>query len=495
MSWKINRDPFYKELYEKGYKAVDVAGFFEDTAIEDVDISKTLNVLCTPLSFMSNAISIAKNPCIILTTGSFCPLHSGHIEMMEKSKSYLESIGYDVVGGYISPGHDEYISAKNAEKAIPIHYRIRTIVEMIKDRDWISVDPWEGLFCKVAVNFTDVYVRLEMYIKEHLKKDIPIFFVSGGDNARFAMTFYHRGHCIIVDRPGYDPRFDKYEKLLKNKKNIHFIPGGNSMSSTQLRVGAFVPDENKGLVLRVEDYATKENEHGLFDILSKYFSSIEKKEVLDQASDFYSKPCNVMIENVISLDSLLPAKYNLGISRSYDMFGARFLRFTNRPGTETFYEQLSKLEKGKDYTLFDDDIHTGNTMRYAKALVESSGSKVTEITSMSISSPVDSEILDCRDFFVTEHNNGLVIQLPNGKNVRAPYVYPYVCPFLRASIGDPMGFSIDVWKMNMNIFEKSSASLKEYPHFQDLFIQAGFKMEDSMYDICKWHHDLLVGFK
>lgn len=103
----------------------------------------------------------------------------------------------------------------------------------------------------------------------------------------------------------------------------------------------------------------------------------------------------------------------------------------------------------------------------------------------------DSEILDCRDFFIGDENNGLVVKLPDGKNVRAPYVYPYVCPFLRASIGDPMGFSIDVWKMNMDIFEADKRTLNDYPFLQDLYLKAGFKLESSMYDVCKWHHDLL----
>lgn len=44
--------------------------------------------------------------------------------------------------------------------------------------------------------------------------------------------------------------------------------------------------------------------------------------------------------------------------------------FVNRPGTGTFEEQLEKLNAVYEYTLFDDDIHTGSTMRFAKALIE-----------------------------------------------------------------------------------------------------------------------------
>ena len=200
--WKIERDFFYKSLYDMtNEETILEAGFFYDTDTVNRNLKESIKILCTPLSFLNINTNISKSPngpCILLTCGAFCPLHPGHIQMMEVAKKHLEGIGYDVIGGYISPGHDEYISSKNKDKAIPIHYRIRIISQMIKHKDWLSVDPWEGLFCKVAVNFTDVYLRLQMYIKEHLKQDIPIFFVSGGDNAKFAMTFLKKGNCIIV---------------------------------------------------------------------------------------------------------------------------------------------------------------------------------------------------------------------------------------------------------------------------------------------------------
>jgi len=481
MNWKVNRDTFYKELLPVlGEKGIAEAGFFEDAATKDEDVLKTTKVLCTPLSFLKPATG---HPCILLTTGSFCPLHPGHINMMEKAKEHLEKNGYNVIGGFISPGHDEYISAKNKEKAIPIHYRIRTITEMIKNHDWLSVDPWEGMFCKVAVNFTDVYIRLEAYISEHLKKDIPIFFVSGGDNARFALTFMKKGNCVIVNRPPYDDKFEHYKKVLKDCPNIHFVEGGIPISSTELRKEAFVPDEKKNLLIRVENTEKR----GVLRIMYKYFNNIEKKELHSQKKHFYGK---MSLGEMISLDSLLKSVHNLKISRSYDIFGAKKMGFTNRPGTPSLEEQLSEIENG-EYTLFDDDIHSGSTMRFAKSLIEGTGSKVKEVTSLNIS-PDGFEILDSRDFFIGGKNNGLVIKMPDGKNVRAPYVYPYVCPFIRGSIDSPMQFSIDIWKMNMDLFEKTNQTLGDMPFLQDLFKRAGFSLTDSMYDICKWHHDYLV---
>jgi len=484
IDWKINRDSFYKELLPTlGPKGIEDAGFFEDTAKEDVDVKESVRILCTPLSFMLPKIN-SKNPCILLTTGSFCPLHAGHIQMMEKAKDHLESIGHTVIGGFVSPGHDEYISAKTKEKAIPIHYRIRTIVEMTKNHDWLSVDPWEGLFCKVAVNFTDVYVRLQEYVKHHLKMDIPIFFVSGSDNARFAMTFMNKGNCVVVERPPHKEKFEYYKTMLNDYRNIHFVKGGIALSSTELRTDVFVADKKKKLVIRVEN----DEKIAASRLLGKYFSEVEQRHLHDQKKHFYKK---MHIDEMISLDSLLRSMYSLQISRSYDLFGSMNLGFVNRPSSISIEEQLAYIPKG-DYSLFDDDIHTGSTMRFAKNIFESAGYRIKEIASLNISSPDKSEILDCRDFFVGGKNSGLVVRMPDGKNVRAPYMYPYVCPFIRASVGDPMRFSIDAWQMNMDVFKGGNHKLAGYPFFHDLFLRAGFKLEEEMYEICKWHRDLLV---
>ena len=172
--WKIHRDYYYGDLLPVlGYEGIEEAGFFEDTAQEDYDISQSFQVLCTPFSCIYDSIKEANNPCVLLTTGSFCPIHQGHIDMMINARKAVEAAGYDVLGGYISPGHDEYITMKVKDKAIPIHARLKQIQDLINAnqlQDWLMPDSWEGLFCRVAVNFTDVVYRLQEYLKLHLGK-------------------------------------------------------------------------------------------------------------------------------------------------------------------------------------------------------------------------------------------------------------------------------------------------------------------------------------
>ncbi len=482
--WKIKRDHYYSDLFDKnGLTYIQKNGFFFDTAKEDSNINESLNILCTPLAFLKN---LKSKPCVLLSTGSFCPVHGGHIEIMVNAKNALEAKGWNVAGGYISPGHDEYISMKCKGKAIPIHYRIDLIQKAIGTIDWLYVDPWEGIFNKVAVNFTDVVYRLEKYIEKHVGTNIPVFFVCGSDNVRFAAAFENKGHCIVVNRPGYEAAATEY-KGLENKR-ILFVPGTNTSSSTSIRnKSSFVFPDKKQLQLRTNDHLLEQN---LKTIFSPYYHSITELKVTQQLKDFE----NNHQKNIISLDTCIKTQYNLEISREYDIFGINKLGYTIRPDSEDIDKQCSKIPKGS-YYLFDDDIHTGNTMRFAKTVLQNHGHDITGILSLNISTSKESEILDARDFFMEGENNGLVIRLPNGETARALYIYPYVDPATRCSVADPMQFSIAVWKMNMEYFKNKKTLLNSCLSQKKLFEYLGFKSSDMLYEICKWHYELLLEFQ
>ena len=464
MNWKIKRDPYYSELYEKhGRALVDDAGFFEDTATEDVFIDGSVDVPCTPYNFLLDRLKESDNPCVLLSTGSFCPVHDGHIDMMVNAYRKVESEGYEVIGGYMSPGHDEYISEKTKEQAIPVHERIKMLDDKLRaydkyKTDWIAIDPWEGVFCKTAVNFTDVVERLRMYLLAFTGREVAVFFVCGGDNARFAQTFMYGGNCVVVNRPGYEDRYDKYKELLKGCDNILWANGVSDLSSTEIRNNtdkkAYV---KKQLMLRMTDRPDVRR-HKLLKLLKPHFSYVRK--VRETPDNFMDDDCRMGSSwfaamnnanfpfNTISLDSQYDAVDNLEISRHYDCFGIKQLGYGARPGSKSIDEQLSNIDKGA-YYLYDDDIHTGGTMRYVRKLLEDKGYVVMGELCTTTSNLKSMEILDERDFYVGHKDSGLVIMTHDGPK-RTPYVYPYVCPYIRASISDPMAFSIAVWQLNLD---------------------------------------------
>lgn len=487
--WKIMRDPFYSELYlEYGLGGIERAGFFFDTSDSDVDLKESVRIKCTPVSNVYNAIKGGvKNPCILLSTGSFCPAHDGHIDMMNRAKKAIEEDSdYNVVAGYLSPGHDEYISAKNKAGAIPIAERLSIITDMIKGHAWLDVDPWEGVFCKVAVNFTDVITRMEMYLKHHFTEDIPVFFVCGGDQAHFSSTFSKRGKCIVVGRPNSESEFMKY-RIQLSSDNILFAHGNNQSSSTEIRKSYKRKDLPSVLLLRTGDSDLREA--SIIKELEHRFDSVVA-----------SNPGNLLEHSdatkYISMDSIIRAEHNLEISRKFDLFGHRMLGYSNRPGSPDLDAQIENIPVG-EYILFDDDVHTGGSIKFARNLLESKRRDIKAVLSLKFSTPEKAEILDCRDFLIGNNNSGLVVMLPNGNLVRVPYIYPYVCPYARASIHDPLEFSIEIWRINEEYFKNETVNKFSSVKYsgQTLWYNITGVFQESMYEICKWHRELLENLK
>jgi hypothetical protein len=115
------------------------------------------------------------------------------------------------------------------------------------------------------------------------------------------------------------------------------------------------------------------------------------------------------------------------MSRNYAEGGYTKLGYINRPGTLSLRQQVSAFV-GQTVSLFDDDVVSGNTMRKVTALLESVDCKVVSYHALSFTDAGAYEIMDSRDFLPVK-DGGLVV---NGK--RVPYIYPYVCPHVRASI-------------------------------------------------------------
>jgi nicotinic acid mononucleotide adenylyltransferase len=485
MHWKIKRDPFYSSLYEKGgMQLVEEGGFFYDTSPGDTDIRESLKILCTPLTYVEMQLKNAKNPCVLLSTGSFSPLHSGHIEMMYLAKERAEEAGYQVLGGYISPGHDEYVLSKVKED-YTIALRIKMAQEALRDHGWLFIDPWEGVFAKVAVNFTDVVYRLEAYLEKYLGEKIPVFFVAGSDNARFSLAFENRGHCVVIDRPGYQQQFEKYREKFSGSDRILFTGRQTeSNSSTLLRKSA-VPFVNiPSLELRCEHYDEREN--FVIDLLSRYFENVNVSYFSEEKSRIEEMLSKTRV--TVSIDSLFESDYNLRMSRCFDIGGMHSLGYSNRPGFPLIEDQA--LPNNVDCDIYDDDIHSGKTMKFAEGLLSLEHCNVIEKLSLRKTGSMFTEVLDARDFLVGEKNSGLVVKFPKNTLVRVPYVYPYVSPEIRCSITNPVQFSAEIWKINADYFSKKGTLLKNISYPQP-FLLAGFSPEETMENVCQWHFRML----
>jgi hypothetical protein len=187
------------------------------------------------------------------------------------------------------------------------------------------------------------------------------------------------------------------------------------------------------------------------------------------------------------------ARYNLSLSRHYDAFGTKKLGHGQRPFAPPLTSQLLEMPRTKALALYDDDICSGQTMAFARQLLNEHGIDVSGSFSQERSGGENIEILDSRDFLLGAHAGGLVIRLPNGQLCRMPYVYPYVCPFQRASIPDPMPFSIEVWELNRQYYQVRQSQLADHPTL-DFLRTVGFQPSDSLEWVCQWHINWLSRF-
>ncbi|MFT5680225.1 MAG: nicotinic acid mononucleotide adenylyltransferase [Myxococcota bacterium] len=504
MHWKIARDPFYRPLHEAhGEALVAEAGFFEDTATTDAALDD-LTTLCTPTTRITERLAAAPSrPAVLVCTGSFCPVHTGHLAMMEAAREAAERAGFSVVGGYLSPGHDEYITLKLGAEALSASHRLALCGAAVSDSDWLMVDPWEALHRDVAVNFTDVLARLTAYLHHHIRPDLAVFYVCGGDNARFALSFATHGRCIVVDRPGSTAELTRYRShpLLGDPDRFLWADAAHTGSSTAARQGdhSVLPEvvaarldraRPTALTLRLEDArvawgrteALATFQRGLLAALSPHFT-VRTVSLASQRIPPATFP-------ILSLDPLLPGDLSFAVSRRFDLGGTTRRGHVARPDALDLAEQCAAIPSGT-YTLFDDDICTGSTVRFVQDALPTRV-RIAGVSHLATAGPPGEhqEIADGRDFLLGSMAGGLVVALPDGTLGRAPYALPYVDPGARASLpaAHIHTFSRTVWRLNADFFANSGLTVADLPPAAGRLMRcAGWSGEDALEAVCLWH--------
>lgn len=490
---KIQKEPFYNEIYKETntFDVIDEGGFFFDSNDQKIDWNKHTNLLCTPINFLKPKSDTKRN-CVIISTGAFSPIHEGHIEMMVSAKKQMEANHWNVIGGYLSPGHDEYIKQKTGNDWIPIHDRLAYANEKIKDYSWLAMDPWEGVFAPGAVNFTSVVHRLHLYLKKHVGDDISIFFVCGADNARFSLAFknYQENKefgTVIIRRPKYNERINKYDTL----KNVYHGYGNNNMSSTQLRLEGFqIQSKPSQLYLRM---FWNNFEKQIKTELQKEFDIIWALDIVEQNSNWKDAFNHSELDEnqILNLDSDSEFGIKFNVSRLYDLYGQKQLGFIHRPESKyTIEQQITNLKIKDDVYLFDDDICSGKTLNYVEKILNNNSINVIGKFSY-ITSNKNTEVLDSKDFIINA-NGGLVIEY-KGKLVRVPYIYPFVCPTTRASVSNPLDFSVRIWKLNMDFYKDKDTLLKDTN--LNWMLKLGFNKNTTVYEMCEYYYTFLLDLK
>lgn len=519
-------DRHYRALFlaepdaREALSKVEEAGYFEESFPGPVDPKEASRWWPLPVSKVRRNLSEKVGaPVVLLATGAMAPVHAGHLRMMESARDELVRRGYAVVGGYLSPGHDEYMRYKGVPlemsekfpRGLRAPVRAACVARAVESSDWLDVSNFEALGCPGSVNFTTVYDYVRAALDHQFGPGVvQVRVVFGSDNERLALV--PSIPFVIVERPDArpNPRYagiNYRDRLLKDGARVLFAGSSEDPASSSAiremqvprellppKVGAYLSSPILGeAVARVQGDNLRprwdDTERLVVHLLQDFFSKVEVVGAAEQGR-------RVLVElgsaALVSLDPLIRAPHELRISRFYDFGGySRSMKpsetpgFTVPPGSRSFQEQVDALPQGQPLILIDDDSVTGSTFRAARTLLGSRNRTVAATCYLTCGE--GREIIDARDFILGAPHGGLVIDAGDFGPVRLPYAYPFVDPTERASI-DParaLEFSRRVWEISASAYSKND-TLDDLPNGLGVFLsnQLDLPMGTPVRDLC-----------
>lgn len=536
------------------------AGFFLESHLPGEKSSSDLDLhwYCTPLYHVRRRLKQYSNSsrpkAVLLTTGAFCPIHNGHIYMLETAKTTLEQRGYDVLGGFISPTHDEYVYKKCTKHALPAQHRISLCRSQLNTNDWIEVDTWESLYAGREVNFTKTTWRLAEYLRTHLDcDDIEVFYTCGGDHAEYCLSFVSSFGCVVIPRNEQERQIMQQlqrDSLVQNNTKIILATAAKThqASSTSIRLGELdalgksardcwlrwsksqtISAKSAYLQLRDEGISTLRSWGesvsyaklkgarkffilGLTELLKQSFSKAHSPDSTHQLAvgistwkDQRNAITEMNLGPTISIDTLFRGDYQIECSRYFELGNAfAFKGVFQRPGAASLAEQIAQIPNGQ-YSLIEDDRATGSTLRKVLKLGENHFEIKDIVLLARLSKPrgFSGEVAydiydlgDVRDFLPGAPGGGLVVDLPDGKVGRAPYMLPYVQPSARLSapISTDLLISKRIWELAADFYRAVPITVKDTdPDLQRTIEAVGLHF-NSMQELCSWHAEQINYF-
>lgn len=545
--FKALLDPYYHETLQfyPDLNQLLPAGFFDDTLAPGIFDYKE-DFFCTPIYKLIRRLKELENSVkplvVMLNTGSYSPIHLGHVQMMESAYEKL-SEKYTVLGGYFSPSHDKYVSQKySGSAAYNSDARIDLCENFIYAHQYLMIDPWEARYNDVSINFTNVIIHLKKLLKKYISLPVHIAYVYGSDNAGFGWSFLKEDIAVCFERPGYELPY----KVMHDDPNMvndrhFFIPHKNNIySSKSIREGSlhFLSDKIKSLYFQFKNnqYPIYSNSYLLRDDsaycvqklpCSKEQISLFKENLILSFKKAFIPYVNMNLllldiakqnqflnspyfddKHILNADlwTSHPQQTKLDITRLFYLSDGQVSseQLIPRIGKKPLLEQLSALQH-TSLTFVDDDIASGKTFKMISNMLPE-GFVFEELIALSQQSFYEEyhyessynfhDIVDLRDFLIGSKDSGLTVELPNGNLGKAPYVWPYVSISHRAKIPhvNQREFSLDIWKINKIFYQSftSSLTLEQLDSSFVSFIESiGFSKTMTVVSFCQFHIDMI----
>lgn len=381
---------FYSKMYSKGFSRTEIAkaGYFyhnEPKELSNTNVDSTVENAISDLVFRSGSNKIN----IIVLTGCFNPLHSGHIFNLVGANEYVKTINKNPTLCILCPAHDSYSTTKLNNMG-DIYSRIvqmkeytETIIDTyLQNHLNIIVDSFPAIQYDSDINFTYIIERYQTILNS-LKIKGKVFCSYGSDNAEFGYVLAANninGICTI--RNNDKQKMEDVIQCLKEKKLnttlIHNIFDNefSEINSTSLR------NANKLYLIRNDlEYAlpdTPEDELMYYattitNAFKKVFinTGVQIKTInINSQMKSIQKPDNAVI---ISLDKFFKGDFNVDISRIFSINSHQKSAIRNKIFNDndfiTFIIECDKRGVQK-YIIVDDDKSTGQTTSFIESMID-----------------------------------------------------------------------------------------------------------------------------
>lgn len=450
-------DKYYSSLYEKtNWETIVKAGFL----VEKYEVNH------------QDEIQTLSSGVILLTTGSFAPMHEGHKNMMVQAKNFLESKGQKVAQVIYSFSHDEYVL--NKDQNMPsLSMRVDKAQVLLQDTDF-SLSLWEARQ-QEPINFTTVI--------EHFQRLYPnnqVVYVFGKDNYPFAHAFTFHGKGLYV--PAGKVRPEEYE-FINYLPNVEVLPTSeySNLNSRDIRKLPYLIRDDSSMA-----------GNSYLEFKERLQALIEKKtghpvSWLNISEQLTWIKNQTQGQKILSLDIYFKGDYNLQCSRLFAIGDEQKSgkQMINRTGSDKLSNQIKNIPEG-EYVLVDDDIASGETVAKVKSLLPE-GVKVVKQIALSECQGIKNfyDIVDLRDFIIGFPLGGLQVMDKEGDIYRVPYLSPWVNLESRAKImtKDHVDFSLTVLKLNYQEYINSDLQVKELPEHSQWLLKQGFSDTDKVSDV------------
>ena len=165
--------------------------------------------------------------------------------MLESAKKKLEENQFIVIGGFLSPSHSAYVSAKMKGKKEKHHtfFPSRDVLcsALIETSEWLEVDRWEMLQPEWLPNQKLAMKRLQTLLDQSglCEEKITVFFVCGADLCLDSQLVSENDPLVVVDRPGTtkSEAMEQLQVQCEKEENTYFTEFFSDLeiSSTSVR--------------------------------------------------------------------------------------------------------------------------------------------------------------------------------------------------------------------------------------------------------------------